>query len=366
MKPLFATARLQFHKGFTLHDAERLVPYFEKLGISHLYASPLLTARAGSTHGYDIVNHNEINPELGGEEALQSLVGTLRGHGMGLILDIVPNHMGVGGHDNAWWLDVLEWGRQSPYAEYFDIDWDPPDVTMRGRILAPFLGTSYGEALESGNLKLKFDEAAGRLDVWYYDEHRFPIAPRDYAAVLLTEGGPLEEVARIFADPGPGSRAAQRRRIEQARGQLSDPLYRPAVTEALRAYRTDTPAGRDLPAPPPRAAELSPRVVACRDRRDQLAPLLRRERPRWRPARGARGVRGDPREDPQACMRMAGLTACAWTTWTASPSRATTAASSAAAWRPPMRSAPRSCAASGPCSGSRRSSTATSVCPPTG
>ena len=246
MKPLFATARLQFHKGFTLHDAERLVPYFERLGISHLYASPLLTARAGSTHGYDIVNHNEINPELGGEDALRSLVAALRGHGMGMILDIVPNHMGVGGHDNAWWLDVLEWGRQSPYAEYFDIDWDPPDATMRGRLLAPFLGTSYGEALESGNLKLKFDETAGRLDVWYYDEHRFPIAPRDYAAVLLTEGGPLEEVARIFADPGPGSRAAQRRRIEQARGQLSDPLYRPAVNEALRAYRTDTPAGRDL------------------------------------------------------------------------------------------------------------------------
>jgi (1->4)-alpha-D-glucan 1-alpha-D-glucosylmutase len=245
MKPLYATARLQFHKGFTLHDAQRLIPYYERLGISHLYASPLLTARAGSTHGYDIVNHDEINPELGGEDALRSLVDALRGHGMGLILDIVPNHMGVGGHDNAWWLDVLEWGRQSRYAEYFDIDWDPPDVTMRGRMLAPFLGTSYGEALESGNLKLKFDEADGRLAVWYYDEHRFPIAPRDYAAVLLTEGGSLEEVARLFADTGTGGRTAQRRRVEQARDQLRDPLYRPAIKEALRAYRTDTPEGRD-------------------------------------------------------------------------------------------------------------------------
>ncbi len=245
MKPLSATARLQFHKGFTLHDAERLVPYFARLGTSHLYASPLLTARAGSTHGYDIVNHDEINPELGGEDALRALVDRLREHGMGLILDMVPNHMGVGGHDNGWWLDVLEWGRQSPYAEYFDIDWDPPDATMRGRILAPFLGTSYGEALESGNLRLKFDEADGRLAVWYYDEHRFPIAPRDYPAVLLTEGGPLEELARVFADPGTGGRAAQRRRVEQARGQLSDPLYRPAINEALRAYRTDTPEGRD-------------------------------------------------------------------------------------------------------------------------
>jgi len=245
LKPLSATARLQFHRGFTLHDAERLVPYYARLGTSHLYASPLLTARAGSTHGYDIVNHDEINPELGGEDALRALVDRLREHGMGLILDIVPNHMGVGGHDNGWWLDVLEWGRLSPYAEYFDIDWDPPDVAMRGRILAPFLGTSYGEALESGNLKLKFDEADGRLAVWYYDEHRFPISPSDYPAVLLTEGGPLEEIARVFADAGAGGRAAHRRQVEQARGQLSDPLYRPAIEEALRAYRSDTPEGRD-------------------------------------------------------------------------------------------------------------------------
>jgi (1->4)-alpha-D-glucan 1-alpha-D-glucosylmutase len=245
MRPLSATARLQFHKGFTLPDAERLIPYYATLGVSHLYASPLLTARAGSTHGYDIVNHDEINPELGGEAALRSLVSALRERGMGLILDIVPNHMGVGGHDNRWWLDVLEWGRASPYAEYFDIDWDPPDATMRGRLLAPFLGTSYGEALDGGNLQLRFDADEGRLDVWYYDEHRFPIAPRDYAAVLLTEGGPLEELARVFADPGTGGRAAQRRRVEDARAQLRDPLYRAAIDEALRAYRTDTPEGRD-------------------------------------------------------------------------------------------------------------------------
>ena len=148
MKPISATARLQFHKDFTLDHATSLVPYFAKLGVSHLYASPLLTARAGSTHGYDIVNHNEINPELGGEEALRRLVAALRERDMGLILDIVPNHMGVGGNDNAWWLDVLEWGRASPYAEYFDIDWDPPDPTLRGSMLAPFLGSSYGECLE--------------------------------------------------------------------------------------------------------------------------------------------------------------------------------------------------------------------------
>ena len=126
MKRLFATARLQFHRDFPIPRATALVPYFHALGISHLYASPLLRARAGSTHGYDVVDPNAINPELGGEEALRELVAVLRDHGMGLILDIVPNHMGVGGAENAWWLDVLEWGRTSPFADFFDIDWDPP------------------------------------------------------------------------------------------------------------------------------------------------------------------------------------------------------------------------------------------------
>ena len=119
MKHLSATARLQFHKDFTLDDATRLVPYFSTLGISHLYASPLLKARAGSMHGYDIVDHNVINPELGGEDALLRLVAALRSEEMGLILDIVPNHMGVGGNDNAWWLDVLEWGPQQPVCRVF-------------------------------------------------------------------------------------------------------------------------------------------------------------------------------------------------------------------------------------------------------
>ena len=137
MKALSATARLQFHKGFTLDDAAALVPYFSKLGISHMYASPILKARAGSMHGYDIVDHNLVNPELGGEEALRRLVTALRAEQMGLILDIVPNHMGVGGNDNGWWLDVLEWGRSSAHAEYFDIDWDPPDSSLRGPHAGP-------------------------------------------------------------------------------------------------------------------------------------------------------------------------------------------------------------------------------------
>src|SRR4051794_17530644 len=245
MKPISATARLQFHKDFTLDHARQLVPYFAKLGASHLYASPLLTARAGSTHGYDIVNHNEINPELGGEEALQALVAELRARDMGLILDIVPNHMGVGGNDNAWWLDVLEWGRASRYADYFDVDWDPPDPTLRGRLLAPFLGSSYGECLQGGELKLEFDEADGRLFVSYYT-HRFPIDPRDYPAVLLTVGGPLEEPARLFADLGPGGRASVREAAKAARAELLQPAYTQAIGEALRAYDAKTPRGQDL------------------------------------------------------------------------------------------------------------------------
>ncbi|MCF5249598.1 malto-oligosyltrehalose synthase, partial [Pseudomonas sp. PA-5-4B] len=181
--PLRATQRLQFHKGFTLDDAVPLVPYFAQLGISHLYASPLLAARAGSMHGYDVVDPTRVNPELGGEPALHRLVAALREHGMGLILDIVSNHMAVGGADNPWWLDLLEWGRLSPYSEFFDIQWHSPDPLLKGQLLMPFLGSDYGEALQSGNLALKFDAVQGGFYVEHY-EHRFPICPRDYAMIL--------------------------------------------------------------------------------------------------------------------------------------------------------------------------------------
>ncbi len=244
MKLLSATARLQFHKDFTMDDAAKLVPYYDRFGVSHLYASPLLKSRPGSTHGYDIVDHNEIDPELGGEAALHRLIAELRRHGMGLILDIVPNHMGVGGADNAWWLDVLEWGRASAYAEFFDIDWDPPDSSLRGRMLAPFLGDAYGTCLLNGQLTLQFDEADGRLFVGYYS-HRFPINPRDYPSVLLTEGGPLEEPARAFAELNATNRETMRQQAEAARATLRSPDYAQAIRECLQAYAPDTEAGRD-------------------------------------------------------------------------------------------------------------------------
>jgi len=161
-----ATYRFQFHKGFRFTDAIRQVPYLAKLGISHLYASPFLKARPGSTHGYDIIDHNAVNPEIGTENELNQLMKALREHGMGLIPDLVPNHMGVLHADNAWWLDVLEKGRASQYARFFDIDWS------RGKLLLPVLGKHYGEALESGELKLR--KTGKRWSIEYFG-HVFPL-----------------------------------------------------------------------------------------------------------------------------------------------------------------------------------------------
>ncbi len=244
MKPFSATARLQFHKDFTMDDATRLVPYYAKLGVSHLYASPLLKSRPGSTHGYDIVDHNQIDPELGGEDALRRLVAVLRQHDMGLVLDIVPNHMGVGGADNAWWLDVLEWGRSSAHAEYFDIDWDPPDGSLRGRMLAPFLGSPYGDCLNNGEITLQFDPEDGRFFAGYYS-HRFPINPRDYASILLTGGGRLEEPARAFGALSTVDGEAMRGDAAAARADLRSPDYAKAIAECLADYAPADETGRD-------------------------------------------------------------------------------------------------------------------------
>jgi (1->4)-alpha-D-glucan 1-alpha-D-glucosylmutase len=167
-----ATYRLQLSADFTLEDAARLVPYLARLGVSHAYCSPLLRARKGSTHGYDVVDHRAINPELGGEAAFEAFVATLHAHGMGLILDIVPNHMGVFGDDNAWWQDVLQHGPMSRYARYFDIEWHPVNRDLEGKVLAPVLGDHYGDVLERGELVL---EAGGVR----YHGHRFPLRPGD-------------------------------------------------------------------------------------------------------------------------------------------------------------------------------------------
>jgi (1->4)-alpha-D-glucan 1-alpha-D-glucosylmutase len=178
-----ATYRLQFNADFRFDDARQIVAYLHELGISHVYASPYLKARAGSTHGYDIVDHNALNPEIGDRASFDDLVAELHRHDMGQILDIVPNHMAVGGNDNAWWLDVLEHGEASAYAAWFDIDWHPVKQVLQDKVLLPFLGDHYGTVLERGELHLRLDCTAGALSVHYYD-HLFPLDPRTYPQVL--------------------------------------------------------------------------------------------------------------------------------------------------------------------------------------
>jgi len=192
-----ATYRLQFHKDFTFRDAQGIVPYLRDLGVSHLYASPYLQARPGSQHGYDITNHANLNPEIGTEEDYEALVAALHEHGMGQILDTVPNHMGIG-NDNPWWCDVLENGPASPYAAYFDIAWQSsPRPELRDRLLVPVLGDAYGKALESQQVRLGFEN--GAFTIHYFD-HRFPVAPCTYGMVL---GQRLDELKVALGEDAP-------------------------------------------------------------------------------------------------------------------------------------------------------------------
>jgi len=225
-----ATYRLQFHREFTLARATELVPYLHALGVSHCYASPLLKARPGSSHGYDIVDHNALNPEIGSAEDFDRFTDALRSRGMGLLLDTVPNHMGVLGSDNAWWLDVLENGEASAFAGFFDIDWRPLKEELQGKVLLPVLGDHYGRVLESGELKLEFDPERGEFSVRYH-EHRFPVDPREYPRILghgierlaSRLGGhnqiilELQSVAAAFGHLPPRNSTARERVAERAR-----------------------------------------------------------------------------------------------------------------------------------------------------
>ncbi|HVT08917.1 MAG TPA: malto-oligosyltrehalose synthase [Polyangia bacterium] len=176
-----ATYRLQFNKDFTFRDATALVDYLADLGITDVYASPILAARPGSVHGYDVVDHGRLNPELGTESDLDALAAALKARGMGMVLDVVPNHMCIATSENHWWNDVLENGRSSPYATFFDIDWNPPKPELHEKVLLPVLGAQYGRVLENQELSVGYE--GGAFFVQYF-QSRFPIGPRTILPLL--------------------------------------------------------------------------------------------------------------------------------------------------------------------------------------
>lgn len=213
-----ATYRLQFRNGMTFETARALVPYWRDLGVSHLYASPIFTAVSGSTHGYDVADQNEIDPVLGGRAGFERLAHELRRAGLRIILDIVPNHMAAS-LENPWWRSVVQWGRESPFAGHFDIDWSRP-------LTLPVLGQPFEAAVAAGEVSLMPDWPAGTLALAYFD-NRFPLHPRSWDLLLaeMPDGAALTGLRE----------AARQARPEDAA----------ALQDKLRAF-SDAPAGSRL------------------------------------------------------------------------------------------------------------------------
>jgi len=248
-----STYRLQLSKNFGFDDAARIVPYLKSLGVTHLYASPFLKARAGSRHGYDVVDFQTLNPEFGGDEAFSRLSAALRDSDLGLILDFVPNHMAVGYADNAWWLDVLEWGPKSPRAASFDINWDLLPYRRGGGVLLPVLGCPYGDALTRGEIALRYDAGQGSFSAWYF-EHRFPINPQRYSDIIKTvvtaanatetaAGQALIGLADEYSRPGTpaySQAATLKTRLSNIDGAVE------IIERGLAAYRPDHDGGVNL------------------------------------------------------------------------------------------------------------------------
>jgi (1->4)-alpha-D-glucan 1-alpha-D-glucosylmutase len=199
-----ATYRLQLRHGFGFDQIRELLPYLKSLGISDLYLSPLFRARAGSTHGYDVVDHTQVEPAFGGDEAFTRMAEDARGHGMGVLLDVVPNHMGINDAGNHYWLDVLENGEAGRFADFFDVDWDALPRNLKHRVLQPVLGKPFGATLEDGELKVVYQDH--RLQMAYFDG-RFPLSPHSWPMVLDVM------LERLSQRPGANSGAAK---IEQA------------------------------------------------------------------------------------------------------------------------------------------------------
>jgi len=176
-----ATYRVQLNADFNFEHLAQIIPYLDDLGISDVYASPIFRAAPGSTHGYDVCDHNEINTELGGMDGLMKVSSLLRGRDMGLLVDFVPNHMGISVPFNWRWMDVLEHGHSSRFASFFDIEWSPRQALLQDRILVPMLHDFYGRVLEAGDIQLKYEKAA----FWvYYRSLRFPLRPESYGTIL--------------------------------------------------------------------------------------------------------------------------------------------------------------------------------------
>jgi (1->4)-alpha-D-glucan 1-alpha-D-glucosylmutase len=242
-----ATYRLQLTAHFNFEKAAEVVPYLKALGITHLYASPFMKARKGSSHGYDVVDHTRLNPELGGEAGFAKLSDALHAHDLGLILDFVPNHVGVHFADNPWWLDMLEWGPASPHAAAFDIDWDQLAYRKRGGVLLPILGLSYGQALEGGEIELRYDADEGSFSCWYY-EHRLPIAPERYGEILRTvvkeadaEGSDAGQRIVALASNYRGLRHPNRQEAPRFKAELKEIAgHADIIARGLSAYRAGT------------------------------------------------------------------------------------------------------------------------------
>ncbi|MBU0604809.1 MAG: malto-oligosyltrehalose synthase [Candidatus Omnitrophica bacterium] len=185
-----AVYRIQLNRDFMFKDAEIILPYLKELGVEAVYCSPYFQASPGSVHGYNVTDPNLINPEIGSPEEYEQFCGALAKNGLGQIVDVVPNHMGVSGNNNSWWLDVLENGPSSLYARYFDIDWKPVKQELEGKVLLPVLGDLYGRVLENQEIRLSFEK--GEFSIVYHD-HRFPIDPKTYPEILEHAIGDLEK-----------------------------------------------------------------------------------------------------------------------------------------------------------------------------
>ncbi len=318
-----ATYRFQFHRRFRFEHAVALVPYLEALGITDLYASPIFQARRGSTHGYDVTDPTLLNVELGGEENFDPLVKALGDRGMGILLDIVPNHMAAS-VENRWWTDVLESGQGSPFAGFFDIDWHSPKKALDGKVLLPILGGPYGRMIEEQELSLRLEKDGFTV---HCHSAKLPVSILSYPRILSLRLSSLEEtygpdhpsfrelwdlittMEHLPEDRGGGCgvgpRALRLRRGDQ--GASPAPVH--GAPRDPGAHRRNLAVGERpergscqlrSPRPDPLRAALLALLLAARERGDQLPALLRRQRPGILAGRGSAGLRRLPRPDPAA------------------------------------------------------------------